>query len=233
MQSFEQAPQATPENQRARVKPLNERVRKPRFVDPQMEEEAMPDTRRTGAARPREVAAKKEDVAKVEEIQEQIQQPEANENLQTLARYSDESIGRARNALGQLNMAMRTNALDANALQQFRTNLLRERDYLMQLQQYSILQPKSEKLKQIQEETYKNIVDIQEAVYAADMHVRERSVAQNWQTEKKWTGEERTAIRNAKVDAESAALANKFNTSAKKMEAQKKSLWGRFKSLFS
>ncbi|MEO5927237.1 MAG: hypothetical protein ABIO72_00875 [Patescibacteria group bacterium] len=236
MQSFERAPGGP-----ARVKPIQERGARFRRVDsePPAAEEEAPITRRSGKSHkeePKNTGLKwKEDVEKVEEIQEQIKKPELVSELQTLKMYSAMSIQRAQNNLGQLNMAARTSALTPASFEDFRRNLLIDRDYLMDLQRHSLSQSKkSEALREIQEEIHKNIIDIQEGIHEADMQLREQAVTQKWSTAKPWASEQQAAMRNATVDDESAALANKFNTSAKQMAAKQKSgLWSRFKSFFS
>jgi hypothetical protein len=107
-------------------------------------------------------------------------------------------------------------------------SLRKNREYLMSLQQYAHNLPKSDRLKRITESNHQMIAKIEDTLALTEVRF--------WHQQTDWRPtmrDYRIATPKPTINAEAAALANKFNTSAKKMEAQKKSLWGRFKSLFS
>lgn len=236
MNSFEQAPQASSESGRARVKPLSERARRPRFVDPEMEEEQMPDTRRTGRApeQPKKPTEKPvEGTERIERVQEQIKTPEQSPEIQKLDSYLTQSLNRAQGVLLDLRGAEQHRKLDATLFEESRQKVLIDLNYLFDLQRYTLQLTKSPEASKLQEKVFDAIQFIQNGIHDVEQTLRSQEVAQRWGTGTPWASEERAKVQRADVDPETAALANKFASSAKKMESQKKSVWGRIKGWFS
>ncbi|MFA5935422.1 MAG: hypothetical protein WC787_01015 [Patescibacteria group bacterium] len=168
-----------------------------------------------------------EDSSHRKEAWDRIHYGENYENLKKLEDYSVTTQKNAWQKLQELKQRVAKGGMDGNSLAAFRQELAKDREHLMQLQQYGMTLPDSPRLRDTLERGYNAIISIEEGVHAAEAMLRSDAVGKNWSLDT------HPVPKKGPIDAESAALANKFNTSAKQIEKSKKSIWGRVKGWFS
>lgn len=175
-----------------------------------------------------------EDATLEQRTRERIQQKGLQE---TLMRFQENSIRAQTNAqekLDELKAHAAQGELNEGMLAFYRQGLANDRSDLMKLQQYGMTQPTSPELKEALEQGYNMIVAIEEGIHAAEAKLNSQRVARTWSLDTHPFPEASSAPgADARLHPEDAALANKFNASAKKIEKSKKGLWGKIKAWFS
>jgi hypothetical protein len=193
----------------------------------------LPGREKTMRQRTAEITERKqtesEDSVRHEVTLDRIQYGSQAENTKKLEEYAVATIKKAQNTIQGMKSEIASGALNADSFEFYRQQLAKDRDYLMQLQQYGMTLPDSPALKKIMEESFQMVVAIEEDVHTADMHVRQKAIDANLARFRPSD----VPMPSKNVDPEAAAMAAKFNTSAAKIEKQKKGIWGRIKGFFS
>ncbi len=183
--------------------------------------------------KPAEEGQEKEEISGIREKMDPM-----TENVLKLQEYANTTIEQAKKTLAELKRRITSRDLNASSFEFLRSALVKNGDYLMQLQQYSMKLDDRPGLRGTVHRIYEYIGDIEDTIAEGELALRQKEYDKTLahfppKVERTWDKTEPSSKEEASLLQDSAALASKFNASAAKIDKQKKSLWGRVKSWFS